>query len=115
NYNHDTFPFYITVKALESSLKANKYNPNAMSTPGVLKIKQRGKPSTAVSATPPNTPSVAGSVSSTANLSPPRLKAVIRRLPASMTPEEFHILCGDVLNNESFEWFEFIPGKVPEE
>ena len=97
-----------------------------MSATGAIKIKQRGKPSAAATATPANASPATGQAAS--NPAPnaagggggggaqaPRLKAVIRRLPASMTSDEFNILCADVITKENFEWSRFIPGKVPEE
>lgn len=81
---------------------------------GQLRIKQRPK---ATTSTPMGTavPSSASGSTPTPASQAPKLKAVIRRLPASMSEAEFHITTSDYINKDTCEWIMFVPGKVPEE
>lgn len=49
--------------------------------------------------------------------SPPRQKAVIRRLPPGLTEDEFKDILGDEwkVGGEKVDWFRYKPGKISKE
>ncbi|KAJ6264942.1 hypothetical protein Dda_1095 [Drechslerella dactyloides] len=95
------------------------YPSPTMATPGIIKIKTRGKGSAITTIQPTastaqqqaSTPAVPSAPAQPA----PKLKVVIRHLPASMTEQEYNILTADCINKETVEWSSFTPGKVPQD
>ncbi|KAF3191009.1 hypothetical protein TWF788_007195 [Orbilia oligospora] len=92
-----------------------------MATPGLIKIRTRGKGSAITvlqqTSTSTSQPSVAPAAAPAPAPPPPapKLKIVIRHLPASMTEQEYNVLTADVINKDTVEWSSFTPGKVPQD